>query len=341
MPTFALTLLVLLSPGDESLAESIASAARATLGSELALEVRVEAKPVTDDAARELARNAGSRALAVIDWRDRGKLRARIRLYTQTTERWLVRELEFTSEDTPAERGRTIGFSLASMLPENTPGEPQSDASPAPEHTSGEPQSVASPAPTAPARPSAAGVSHSPLTSQPLAAKPWTFALDLAGQGVLGVGGEGTAVGGELGGQYRLGEHFSLRLAAALRVGHLEQLEARALTLDLAPGLSWRSGDTGPAQAWGLALSLAAVARLQSVRRAPIGSTAPESHGRWLPGVGVGLEVNYALNHEAALFVSSGLRALLGETDLFLRGRHVASFAPLELGLGLGARFGF
>jgi hypothetical protein len=325
MVTFALTLLVLLSPGDEPMATSIASATRAANGAETLLELRFVAVPPDDDAVVALARESQAEAIALLTWSDASHLHAQLRVYEQATARWVARDLEFAAQDPADEKGRTIGFNLASMLPDKGAAVPRPPA--------------ASPPAEAPAQATAANTAAaaSSASVQPkiAPASVWTVAIEAAAHGVFAIGGEGTSAGGALGAQYRLGEHFSLCAAAALRWGHIEELEARLVAIDFGPGLAWRSGDVSR---WGLQLRLDAIARIESVRRDSEGSQPHESHGRVVPAVGVGAELTFALNPDVALLANTSMRAVLGETDLILRGSQVAAFAPVELGLGLGAR---
>ena len=340
MMTFALTLLVLLSPGDEPMATAIAAAARATLGADTALELRFLAVAPNDAAALALAHDSGSAAIALITWTDSGHQRARLRVYSQTTRAWTARDLDFAARDPAEEKGRAIGFNLASMLPEGVPFAKRSlapAAPPAPSAPTTPPAPRVATLDTAPA-PVAKTAPVPPNAATPRPWPPWTLSIDAAAQGVVAVSGEGTSVGGALGGQYRLDEHLSLSLGAALRIGHIEALEARLVTVDFGPGVAWRSGDLDAGRRWGLQLQLGAFARLQSLRRTSAGSQPRESHGRFVPGAGIGVELTYALTRDIALLANIRVNAVLGQTDVFLRDREVAAFAPIELGLGLGAR---
>jgi hypothetical protein len=321
--TFALTLLVLLSPGDEGMAASLAAAARETLGAGASLELRVVLPPPDDAAAGELAAQAGAGALALIAWSD--AQHARVRVYSTARARWLERDLTFAAADPMEEKGRTIGFTVASMLPEAQA--PSAPSAPPPVVASVPPAPATPSAPrVAPARPAVAAVSP-----------PWTFAVDAAVQAALAIDGEGTSAGGELAGRYRLGEHLALRAFAALRVGHVEALEATLLSVDLGPSLTWISRDVVPAHPWAFGLRVDAFARLQSVRRPATDADPAESHGRFVPGVGLQLETSYAMSADIALLAAAGAHALLGETEVLRDSQQVASFAPVELVAGLGA----
>lgn len=338
--TYALTLLVLLSPGDEPLASSLAASARATLGEGATLELRVLEQPIDDAGALALAQGAQAGAVATIAWSEGpGGRGARVRMYGRATGRWLERDLAFAVDDASEERGRALGFTLGSMVPEAAlpvvpPPPAAQPASPPPLVAQSTPVPVPVPVP---AKPAPAPLPPAPIAEPP----PWTFAIDGAVQGTLALGGEGDAVGGEIGGQYRLGPHLALRAGAAVRVGHVEALEATLLILDLGPGLSWRSADPRPGRPWAFALHLDGLARLQSLTRAAAHGRPDERHGRFVPAVGVAAEVMYALTRELALFADAGGHAVLGETEIRLREQQVAAFAPVDVSFGLGARASF
>jgi hypothetical protein len=326
--TFTLALLVLLAPDDAALASSIATATRATLGPDVTLELRVVDAPQDDAAAIALAQAAHARSVAVITT-DAAAQHARIRLYDAINGRQVEREVEFAAGDPIEERGRALGFTLASMLP---------DAEPATASAAPDAEAVAQAAPANPPAAAPAAATPPPPPAPAPAPEPWTFAIDAAARAVAAIDGEGSGFGGTLGGQYRLGDHLALRAGAALHVGHVEPLEARLTIVDIGPGLVWRSNDAEPGRRFALALRADAFARLQSVSRPAHRSRAAETRGRFMPGLGLGLEVTYALSREFAAFAGGGAQVLLGETEIVLHGQRVASFAPVGLGFELGAR---
>jgi hypothetical protein len=339
MVTFALTLLVLLSPSDELMAASIAGAIRATLGAESTLELRVVAAPPDDATSVALARESEAAAVALITWNDVSHRSALLRVYDRKTGHWSARELAFTADDLAEEKGRTIGFNLASMVPEIDVAIAKNEPATHATQADRDPPATRSPVQTADVagKPQETVASAQP-TREPSVPPPWTFAGDATAQGVVAISGEGTSAGGALGAQYRLNDHFSLCAGAALRLGHIEALEARMVAIDFGPGLAWRSGDLDPGRRWALQLRLDAFARLESVRRDAERSRMAESHGRFVPGIGVGVELTFALSRAVAVLANTSAHAVLGRTDVLLRGSQVAAFAPIELGIALGAR---
>jgi len=334
---YAITLLVLLSHGDEVLGDSLASAARAAVRDPQAVELRLVDEPLEDERARELATTAQASAVGTVRFLDDAHLQARVRVYDRARGRWVERTLQFAPVDAVTEKGRALGFTLGSMVseaaarsaPDEAPAPAVVSGSPTPEPTPATPVETPSPTPSSPPPRAAA------------ASAPTSFGIDALLQAALAVGGEGSALGGRLGGQYHLGEHVALRAGAALRVGQLEALEANLTLVDLGAGVAWRTVDAGPGQRLALAVHLDALARLHHVARAQSAMHPAESHGRFLPAVGVGAELAYGITREFALLVDAAAHALLGETELVLRGQQIAAIAPVDLVLGLGARASF
>jgi hypothetical protein len=327
--TFTLALLVLLAPDDAALASSIATTTRATLGPDALLELRFVDPPQDETAVIAVAQAAHARNVAVITT-DAGARHARIRLYDAVSGGHVEREIEFAADDPLEERGRALGFTLASMLPDMLP----QAASTAPDTQDVAQGSPANPGPVAPPAAVTPAAPPAPVPPPP----PWTFAIDAAARAVAAIDGEGTGFGGELGGQYRLGDHLALRAGAAVHLGHIEPLEARMTIVDIGPGIVWRSHDAEPGQRFALALRADVFARLQSVSRPAARPHAAETHGRFVPGLALGLEASYAISRGFAMFAGGGAQVLLGETEIVLRGREITSFAPVGLGFELGGR---
>src|ERR1051326_2081950 len=104
--------------GDEPFTPGIARAAREALGPDVHLLMRrVEAMPSDTDAVA-LAEQAHANAVVEVTWGTWDHLRATIRMRRQTVGRWLDREIGFRAVDDPGERSRTVGFAIASMIPE-------------------------------------------------------------------------------------------------------------------------------------------------------------------------------------------------------------------------------
>jgi hypothetical protein len=121
----AITLIVLVAAGDAggSVASAVTKAAREALGPGAHVVVR-EAHPSPADAeALAVERAESCEAVAELAWADPKHRDASLRVHVARTGRWLERTIEFRSFDADSERGRTLGFAIASMVPqESAPG---------------------------------------------------------------------------------------------------------------------------------------------------------------------------------------------------------------------------
>src|SRR5438105_1789744 len=125
MSAAALTLLVLVASGDGGrdagglVATSMARAVREALGEGAQVIVREAPRLPSDDDAIALARELQAGAVIELVWRDPEHRRATLHFHADGgASRWTDREVGFDATDADAERGRMIGFALASMLPE-------------------------------------------------------------------------------------------------------------------------------------------------------------------------------------------------------------------------------
>ncbi|MDP9149257.1 MAG: hypothetical protein M3O36_04855, partial [Myxococcota bacterium] len=60
---------------------------------------------------------AHAAAVVELTWAEQGR-QARLRVHVAQSGRWISRSIGFLPSDADAERGRTIGFAVASMLPD-------------------------------------------------------------------------------------------------------------------------------------------------------------------------------------------------------------------------------
>jgi hypothetical protein len=159
----AVTLIVLVAAGAAGDPTTVAmtAATRDALGG-APVEVRETRGPPDDEAA--LAMEASSHADAIVElrWADARHGQATLRLHIAAGGRWIERVIRFKPADAYAERGRTLGFEVASMLPEGAadrspmPGGP-SAASPTsqPSTPAATPSPASSPSPVDSSRPPA------------------------------------------------------------------------------------------------------------------------------------------------------------------------------------------
>jgi len=111
-----IALVVAAGEGQGPVTESLLAAAEEAVG---AGTIRVfEATPPSDDAALEVETNIDALAVVTLVWEDPARLRAHTRVHIARLDRWTDREIAFVPADTMVERGRAVGFAIASMLPD-------------------------------------------------------------------------------------------------------------------------------------------------------------------------------------------------------------------------------
>jgi hypothetical protein len=351
----SLTLIVLISAGEGSQELALHDAVQTALGDNVSVNVRVTAPLPDAPNAQELVVTSGVDAIAIVDWLDVARRHAEVRLYRRGEHSWLQRTVEFGSEDSALEKGRTLGFAIAAMLPDAAqaapkPGsesQPASDASrPAPSENVSSAASAA-PAPIAtttpaPSPPPPAASEH-PETATPgvtaekhASGSRGTGSIDAALSGALVPGGTGGGFGGSLGGQLDVGAGgLSPRLDLAARAGAVAAIEGRSLTLDVAPGLAWAPLGRSSASALAWELRLAALVRYVEVSHE---GALSETRSRWLPGARLSVAGLWWFTESWALVLSVGADATFGKTEIFWKEAEVASIPPLSLLLGLGVR---
>ena len=140
----AATLVVLVAAGAARDPTTVAmtAAARDALGG-AAVEVRETRVLPNDEAALAAEANVHAEAVVEVGWADGRHRQATLRLHIATAGgRWIERVVRFKPSDAYAERGRTLGFAVASMLPE-AGGAPGASGG-----TTAGPGAVAGPGPT-------------------------------------------------------------------------------------------------------------------------------------------------------------------------------------------------
>jgi hypothetical protein len=320
--TFTLIVLLVAGDADDAGARALARAARDAMGDDAAVALRATKVPPTDPEMLGIETSEHAFAVAEVSWADDTHLHAVVHLHLADGRRWIDRTIEFTPTDAPDEKGRTIGFALASMLPERPPP-------PAPEPT----LALPAPAPPAPAEP--------PRTIAAPPPRVWHGALDVAAAGTQATSGPGGTIGGMVGATWFPSPPWGLRASTALRSGRLEAADATIFIVDAAVGATWRWLPPLPSRPFSLGLGTDLFARrLQLSRQSP--SDLRNTHlSRWLPAVDLALEGTWSLGEGAAFFASAGGVAAMGSTDVFIEDQHVATLSPISLQLegGIEARF--
>src|SRR4051794_38411248 len=115
----ALVLLVLVARGEEGPATAaMASAVREAVLIDAQIDLREVASVPKDEDAIALARDTHATAVVELVWHDAKHRRVTLHFHSENAPQWTDRQLSFAATDSDADRGRTMGFALVSMLPE-------------------------------------------------------------------------------------------------------------------------------------------------------------------------------------------------------------------------------
>ncbi|MDB5212601.1 MAG: hypothetical protein JWO86_528 [Myxococcaceae bacterium] len=327
MSTAALTLLVLIASGDGGrdasgpVATSMARAVREALGADAQVIIRETARVPSDDEAIALGRELRASAVIELLWKDPEHRRATLHFHADPgASRWTDREVGFDATDADAERGRMIGFALASMLPERAAS--QATVAPAP--------AAPPPMPPLPPRREPGEIEDADERSERPPARPgevlrWFGAVDLAAAGSLG--GDATGIGAALSARWDFAPTFSARVGGAVRAGDVGAADASSTIYSGALGLVWRALPATTTRTFGLALRADVLAMQVRLERASSHATL------WLPGADLAVEASWMFAKPLALFAAVGGEVAFGAPDVLLFSNRVTTIPPFR-GLG-------
>jgi hypothetical protein len=227
-------------------------------------------------------RQLDAAASVQVTWRDPQRLQAFLRLHATRTDRWIERELRFLPEDTPQERGRTLGFAIASMLPEGDPDLPLTPAAPS---------SDTPPAPLLRHAVSAAVVASA------------------------GLGGPAGGIGLGPAGDTFATQRLSIGLKVAARGGRISEIDATTLTALVGAGATfwWLVPDR--AHALGLGGRAGALLLLHAVSHAGPSGQA-EWKGHLLPGADLGVTATWRVAPNVEAVLGGALEVAFGTVDV-------------------------
>ncbi|AKV02279.1 hypothetical protein AKJ09_08942 [Labilithrix luteola] len=266
--------------------------------------------------------------LGVVRWDDAGQ-QATLHFVRPAEGQWNDRRIEFEPSDAPAERGRTVGFALASMVPEDV-ARATSPPRPGPPETS-QPLSPAPDGPHEQPRPA--------RRAGPLAESSF-ITLDACASVTSGIDGFGGGAGGVLGARLRLGGAFRLRLAAGLRAGSIAPAQATTRLLSGAVGLAWQPW-LDASRRWSAGARIDVLLLHQEVSHLSADDIEPARLGRLVPGASVAAEAAYRLGDQVALVIAAGPEVAFGRLDVVVHDHHVASLAPVSVFVEGGLRVSF
>lgn len=338
----AVVVVVLVPSGDRDAVpiDALRGAAGQVLGADAS--VVVEEVAALPDAASlgPMARERRSNAVVALRW-DAARVRVEIVAHPAGGAS-VSRTLAFSRVDTPQERGRALGFAIASMLPEQR-GQPVAEPGKTPPETAPAP---VPPAPSAlsstlsvPPRSAERGVAVAAAASS---STPWRarLAIDALAMGAVGVSGPAEGVGGALAVRIPLVEGVALRGALAARAGDVDAANATSLVLSGAAGIAVKKRIAGPGGRAFFGARFDLLAQRHALRRSA-SDEGTSAQARWLPGAALLLEGELAVAPPLSMIVAAGGEVVLGASDVVVNGVTVAEVPPLRGVAELGVRVSF
>jgi len=329
----AVSVLVVLATGDpgDGSTRAIEQSLRAALAREATVVVRPGDASASD--AELAAQGAAGHAtlLGVVSWSEKQR-RVVIRFVTLPGGRWTDREVRFDAADVPTERGRTVGFALASMMPE------EAFASPAPPPSPPSPPVSPSPSPS----PTPLLLSPPPAEERPPAAlpRPNPLALDASGLAVAAPTGYGGGAGGALALRVPIAGALGLRVAASARAESIGPAQASLRVIGGAAGLAWQPW-LDPQRRWAMGVRVDALLVHLDVAHLSEDDAAAAHLSRFMGGVAAALEGAFRFAEHAAVVGALGTEVVFGRTDIYVHERRVTTLPPLKLMAELGLRVSF
>jgi len=326
----AVLVAVLVAAGEAQAPATVAiqAAAAEVLGAG-SVVVRESATP-SDSEVLRVEEQLQAAAVVALRWSDTVSAYVHVRIHVAREDRWIDREMAFLAADTMPERGRTIGFAIASMLLSQT------EAATPPV----EPKSVApGPGPTATAD-SVAMVTPKYAPDEPREQVPPSRAVDLSVVGSRGLGGPASGVGGAARIEFLIARTFWLRAGAAIRTGSVPRLNGNDIVASAALGVAWRPYPTTRTSPFGGGIRLDAGILFHDLSHRAIDGTAAHQN-RLMPGATLAVEGTWRLTGSLDAVFALGSEMAFGATEVLVAGHPVATI-PMLRGLAeLGARICF
>jgi hypothetical protein len=309
----------------DPLVNAFQQAARRVLGNDAKLEFESVASDPPD--LESVARSAAADGVVELGFTPADN-KARVHCYVVKEQRWVDREISFgdshaSLQSEVVERGRLLGFAVASMFS----GEPTPEPATQP------------PAPIAP-KPAPSPVERdSDRPSMRQGREPSGRSIEFAG--IASSGLHGTAAG--------LGASAALRLAwtgplwarafLAGRTGNIPQAQASTRTVQLGAGLALA---LLPADhRFQLGARIDVFANYFDASHLSEDDVRPDRRSRWLPGADMLAEGGVRLSGGAGVMLAAGLEALAGKTEIYTHGNEVAVVPPFRAVAELGFRTRF
>lgn len=336
-----LVLVILLGANGDPTTDAVMAAARRALGPE-AVVVADMSSSQSDADALAIGARVHARAVARVSWADGGRQLARLHVHVVPANEWTDDEVRFLPQDAASEKGRMIGYALASMvqrLERERTEETARDAAVATGASGGDGRVAPTDAVPA-ASPAARTLAEAPDAARIDREAAETRRAPAPGVEVFAhssgvLGGGATSIGGAAGARWWGSTRFGLRGAAGARAGAISAANATTTTLFASAGPSYRV-PIGSTLELGARVDF--IVLHHSATRREIRET---THARWLGAVGAMIEGSWALGPHAGVVAAAGAELAFGTTMVSVGGTPTADIPRARALAELGVRFRF
>jgi hypothetical protein len=349
------TLFILVAAGERAdLTRAMAGATRDALGANAVVVVREVAGEPSDSEALATERSDSADAVVELSWADAHHQQASVRMHIAQDRRWVERSIGFLRQDADAERGRTLGFAIASILPQAPAASPPGVHSGGPglaaqgstesSGIGGSPIAARSdvgaappnePAPHAAVAPAAAPIP--PQTSAHVPAHRLNLAVDALAIEAIANGADLNGGGGSAAAQWFPIRHLSLRLGLGVLGGTLGTT-ANTLTVFASGGIALHPWRTSVAQPFGA--SLRADFLVVNERFTQQGEPNKTQWTHPL-GVGLGVDASWLFASDVELVVGAGIEDVFAPTHVEVKSVTQVNLSPLSAVGEAGLRLDF
>jgi len=326
-----ITLIVLVIAQQNSDAANAAfeRAARRALGADADIQIQPLASDPPDD--ESIARASHADGVVELIWASDGT-KARLHCYLRRDAHWVDREISFGAgtaapEREAAERGRLLGFAVATLFTEEQTPEVEPPAAREPEASPQPPAPKPRPQPDA-AKPRKTDGNDGFEVSQ-ARATPSTISVEFAGIVSSGLEGTAAGLGATAGLRLKWLGPLWARLFVSGRSGNIPKAQASTRNAQLGAGLAFAA--LPPGERFELGLRLDAFASYFDASHLSEDDEVADRRSRWLPGTDLLAEAGMHLGGGTGLFLGGGLEAVLGKTDVYVHGAPIAVVPPFRV----------
>ena len=279
-----------------------------------ALVLVKEGAATTDEEIANVGSKLHADAVAVVVWSDSESSHATLRVHRPSSGAVVAREMDFRPADGTSDRGRAVGFAIATMMPVVAEEGPRAPAT--------------APTPDVPSVPAE-------VPTVTTATPQRRIGVDLLFAIMGGVGGDAGGLGGALGVRYALADRFDVRAGLVATQGSLPTVTGSFTLVRPTIGVGWQALRTERAT---IGPRLEVGPWHHSVSWSGEGVT---EGNRWIPGISVELEGSWHVPERLDIIVAAGVDVALGNTRVFVGAEERTSIPITRLVGFSGVRIAF